>query len=378
MATVETNSKGNLREIAGLFFKLGCIAFGGPAAHIAMMEEEVVQKRKWMTEQHFLDLIGATNLIPGPNSTELTMHCGQERAGWKGLLVAGISFIFPAALVTALFAHLYLSYGTLPDVAPFIFGIKPAVLAIIASAAHKLSKKAITSNFYAVVGVLVFLLSLKGINEFTLLFATAILGILLSFRSAKSVPSVTIVPYFLGTTGISHMPPLQLFLSFLKIGSILYGSGYVLFAFLDTELVQTGWLTRQVLLDAVAVGQLTPGPILTTATFIGWQLHGFYGALLATLGIFLPSFVFVLLLNPILPKIRASAKISRVLDLVNVAAVALIFSVCAQMGTEILIDWKPLSIAILSFIAVFFYKKLSSIYIIIGGSILGYLLHLIG
>ncbi|CAM1365090.1 Chromate transporter [Tenacibaculum litopenaei] len=378
MATVETNSKGNLREIAGLFFKLGCIAFGGPAAHIAMMEEEVVQKRKWMTEQHFLDLIGATNLIPGPNSTELTMHCGQERAGWKGLLVAGISFIFPAALVTALFAHLYLSYGTLPDVAPFIFGIKPAVLAIIASAAHKLSKKAITSNFYAVVGVLVFLLSLKGINEFTLLFATAILGILLSLRSAKSVPSVTIVPYFLGTTGISHMPPLQLFLSFLKIGSILYGSGYVLFAFLDTELVQTGWLTRQVLLDAVAVGQLTPGPILTTATFIGWQLHGFYGALLATLGIFLPSFVFVLLLNPILPKIRASAKISRVLDLVNVAAVALIFSVCAQMGTEILIDWKPLSIGILSFIAVFFYKKLSSIYIIIGGSILGYLLHLIG
>lgn len=378
MATVETNSKGNLREIAGLFFKLGCIAFGGPAAHIAMMEEEVVQKRKWMTEQHFLDLIGATNLIPGPNSTELTMHCGQERAGWKGLLVAGISFIFPAALVTALFAHLYLSYGTLPDVAPFIFGIKPAVLSIIASAAHKLSKKAITSNFYAVVGVLVFLLSLKGINEFTLLFATAILGILLSFRSAKSVPSVTIVPYFLGTTGIGHMPPLQLFLSFLKIGSILYGSGYVLFAFLDTELVQTGWLTRQVLLDAVAVGQLTPGPILTTATFIGWQLHGFYGALLATLGIFLPSFVFVLLLNPILPKIRASAKISRVLDLVNVAAVALIFSVCAQMGTEILIDWKPLSIAILSFIAVFFYKKLSSIYIIIGGSILGYLSHLIG
>ena len=371
------SSNNKLTNLAALFFKLGCISFGGPAAHIAMMEDEVVTKRKWMTHEHFLDLIGATNIIPGPNSTEMTMHCGYERAGWKGLFVAGISFIFPAVVITAFLAWLYLEYGELPQVEPFIYGIKPAVIAIILMAAYRLGKKAIKSNLLLILGIITLASCLLGINEIAALFGCGLLGLFIYYISKNSSSIKNFIPLLV----IQVSEPLKIgvfkiFLSFLKIGAILYGSGYVLFAFLDAELVANGWLTRQVLIDAVAVGQITPGPVLSTATFIGWQMHGIEGALAATLGIFLPSFLFVLILNPLVPKIRKSKPLSAFLDAVNVAAVALIIAVCIQMGIDSITEWKTITIAIMSLIVVFVFKKLNSAFIVIGGAFLGYILTL--
>jgi chromate transporter len=367
--------KSNLKEIAKLFFKLGCIAFGGPAAHIAMMEDEVVKKRKWMTKEHFLDLIGATNLIPGPNSTEMTMHCGYERGGWKGLFVAGICFIFPAVVITAFFAFLYVEYGQLPNVEPFIYGIKPAVIAIILMAAYRLSKKAIKNTWLAVLGIMVLTASLFGLNEFAALFGSGFIGLLAYYAAKRTNKTLVLAPLVL--LELSKVGSLKIFLTFLKIGAILYGSGYVLFAFLNTELVEAGWLTSQELIDAVAVGQFTPGPVLSTATFIGWQLNGASGAIAATVGIFLPSFLFVLILNPLIKKMRSSKPIGAVLDAVNVAAVALIIAVCIEMGKATLLEWRTIVIVVLSLIVVFIFKKLNSAYIVLGSSILGYFLHLL-
>ena len=292
----------NLKEVAQVFFKLGCFAFGGPAAHIAMMEDEIIEKRKWMTRDYFLDLIGATNLIPGPNSTEMTMHCGYERAGKAGLFVAGIAFIFPATIITAILAYLYVKYGQLPEVEPFIYGIKPAVLAIIASAVFKLGKKAIKSTELIIIGILVLIVSLLGVNEVVALLTAGVLGMLyfyLKSRTLSHLNSLSPIILFLGlNTVFTKISTLKVFLIFLKVGAILYGSGYVLFAYLDAELVTRGLLTRAELIDAIAIGQFTPGPVLSTSTFIGYQISGFMGALVATAGIFLPSFLFVLLLNP--------------------------------------------------------------------------------
>ena len=294
-----------LREIAQLFFKLGCISFGGPAAHIAMMEDEVVKKRKWMSHEHFLDLIGATNLIPGPNSTEMTMHCGHERSGWRGLFVAGISFIFPAVVITAIFAWLYQQYGQLPEVEPFIYGIKPAVISIILMAAFRLGKKAIKSTKLAILGILALAGCFFGVNEIITLFGFGFVGLILYLVQRKTSSLNTLIPLiFMQLIDPIKIGSLKIFLTFLKVGAILYGSGYVLFAFLDSELVANGWLTRQELIDAVAVGQFTPGPVLSTSTFIGWQMNGISGALAATIGIFLPSFLFVLILNPLIPKMK--------------------------------------------------------------------------
>ncbi len=367
-----------LKEIALLFFKLGSIAFGGPAAHIAMMEDEVVRKRKWMSQAHFLDLMGATNLIPGPNSTEMTMHCGHERAGWKGLFVAGICFIFPAVVITGLFAWLYQQYGQLPEVEPFIYGIKPAVIAIIIMAAYKLGKKAVKNTTLALLGLIAIIVCLLGVNEIIVLFGCGLVGLLIYFISSKSNTLHTLIPVFLvqgiSETNIGHI---KIFLTFLKIGAILYGSGYVLFAFLDAELVANGWLTRQELIDAVAVGQITPGPVLSAATFIGWQLNGLSGAVLATLGIFLPSFLFVLLLNPLISKMRQSKIMRAILDAVNVAAVALIVVVCIQMSKDTLTDWRTILITFASLTTVFIFKKTNSAYIVLGGAFLGYILRFI-
>lgn len=364
-----------LVELAKLFFKLGGIAFGGPAAHIAMMEDEVVHKRKWMSQDHFLDLIGATNLIPGPNSTEMTMHCGYERAGWKGLFVAGICFIFPAVVITGIFAWLYQEYGQLPEVAPFIYGIKPAVIAIILMAAYRLGKKAVKNTELAVLAVLALLACLLGMNEFAVLFGFGLVGLVLYYIKKNTQKLNGFVPLLLlQAADPMKVGSFKIFLSFLKIGAILYGSGYVLFAFLDTELVAKGWLTRQALIDAVAVGQVTPGPVLSTATFIGWQLNGLMGALAATLGIFLPSFLFVLLLNPLIPKMRKSKPTSAVLNAVNVAAVALIVAVCYNMAQETLSDWRSILIGIASLLVVFVFKKTNSAYIVLGGALLGYAL----
>lgn len=367
--------KSRLIEIVKLFLKLGTIAFGGPAAHIAMMEDEVVNKKKWMSREHFLDLVGITNLIPGPNSSEMAMHCGYERAGWKGLVVAGLCFIAPAVLITSLFAYLYQCYGQLPNIEPFIFGIKPVVIAIIASALISLGKKALKNTEIGILGALTLIACLVGVNEIVALFGCGFLGVLIYFSKNTGKAANLFVPLTL-----IHVLPIdniKIFWVFLKIGALLYGSGYVLFAFLDTELVANGLLTRQVLIDSVAVGQFTPGPVLSTATFIGWQLNGAWGAVLATLGIFLPSFLFVAFLNPILPKLRKSKIMSVFLDAVNIASVAVILAVCIEMGKDALTDWRSIAIAISGFVAIFVFKKLNSAFIVAGGAIAGYLLLLI-
>jgi len=370
----ESNQK--LKEVALVFFKLGCFAFGGPAAHIAMMEDEIVVKRKWMTRDYFLDLIGSTNLIPGPNSTEMTMHCGYEYAGKKGLFIAGLCFIFPATIITAALAYFYVKYGNLPEVAPFIFGIKPAVLVIIASAIFKLGKKAIKRNELIVLGILVLVASLSGMNEITALLSAGLIGMLYNslYNTFKArLNSFSPLSLLALSSSLLQISSTKLFLVFLKVGAILYGSGYVLFAFLDTELVARGWLTRSELIDAIAVGQFTPGPILSTSTFIGYQLSGFTGALAATAGIFLPSFLFVLILNPLIPKMRQSKLFGCFLDAVNVAAVAVMLAVLFEMSLETLINFKAIVITIVSIFFVFG-TKLSTMWTITIGALLGYLL----
>lgn len=380
MEKLENAKPNHLKEVFQVFFKLGCIAFGGPAAHIAMMEQEIVAKRKWMDHQRFLDLMGATNLIPGPNSTEMTMHCGHERAGFMGLFVAGLSFIFPAIVITGFLAWLYVEYGSLPAIEPFIFGIKPAVLAIIAHAVFKLGKKAMKGWELILLGAIVVVASF-WISEVTALLAAGVIGGLYFYLKHKSAEnSKMLLPFLLvpiSKTIIVPLTTIKIFWIFLKVGAVLYGSGYVLFAYLDAELVSTGWLSQQQLMDAVAVGQFTPGPVLSTATFIGYQLNGFWGALAATTGIFLPSFLLVLLLNPIIPKLRASKFLSFFLDSVNVASVAVMAAVLLKMSAATLIDWRSVVIGILSFVVVFGFNKLNAMWMVVGGAVLGFLLHLI-
>lgn len=356
-----------IKELIKLFLKLGIIGFGGPAVHIAMMEEEVVRKRKWMSHQHFLDLVGATNLIPGPNSTEMTMHIGHERAGTKGLIVAGLCFILPAVLITALFAWAYAEYGHLPDVQPFLYGITPAIISVIFVTMINLGRKAVKSVQLALIGILCAVAVLFGINEIYVLFGAGLIGILLYISKRKTIN---------GFLPVLLIPWWKIFVLFLKIGSILYGSGYVLFAFLDAELVAKGLLTKQQLIDAIAVGQFTPGPVFSSATFIGYQIGGMSGAVAATIGIFLPSFLFVALLNPLIPKLRSSKIMSAFLDTVNVASIAIIVSILIEMGRATLLDWRTILIAVLSFIVTYFFKKLNTAFIVIGGSLLGYLLSL--
>lgn len=368
-----------LGEIAKLFLKLGTVSFGGPAAHIAMMEDEVVKKRKWMTHEHFLDLIGVTNLIPGPNSTEMTMHCGYERAGWKGLIVAGVSFIFPAVIITAILAWVYQKYGALPNAEPFIFGIKPAVIAIIAAAIVPLAKKAFKNNMLIAMGLATLIASVAGLNEIIAMFACGGAGVLIFLAEKYRRHTNSFVPLAALASALPAVtvPSLKIFLIFLKTGALLYGSGYVLFAFLDAELVSTGLLSREVLTDAVAAGQFTPGPVLSTATFIGWQMNGLSGALVATAGIFLPSFLFVALLNPILPKLRKSKIFSAFLDAVNAASVAVIGAVCIKMGADAVMDWRSIIIASTSLFIAIRYKKVNSALIVIAGSLTGYILLLL-
>ncbi len=370
------NRNSRLLELALLFFKLGTLSFGGPAVHIAMMEEEVVRKRKWMTHEHFLDLVGATNLIPGPNSTEMTMHCGNERAGWRGLIVAGSAFIFPAVAITVVFAWLYQQYGQLPQVEPFIYGIKPAVISMIVAAVYTLGKKAVKNLELALLGIGTIIASLLGMNEIAALFACGGIGALLHlfkrWNSPRMMLSIAAAPLLL----MSSISLTKLFFTFLKVGALLYGSGYVLFAFLDAELVATGFMSRQQLIDAIAVGQFTPGPVSSTATFVGYQLGGFSGALLATLGIFLPSFLLVALLNPLIPAMRRSKFLGAFLDSVNVASVAVILSVAIFMGADTLTDWRTIVIAAIAII-ISLKWKINAAFIIMGGALLGYLLTLI-
>lgn len=383
-----------LKELAGVFLKLGIIGFGGPAAHIAMMENEVVSKRKWMSREHFLDLIGATNLIPGPNSTEMAMHCGYHRAGLSGMIVAGMGFIIPATLITGAIAWFYQQYGSIPDIKPIWYGIRPAVLAIIINAVYKFSRKALKNWQLGIIGTSVMIASLAGMSEVLILLAGGLLGMFwFLFSQKKSSMKESLFPFLLlagkpeqlkttiAATSLSigqvagHISLVKLFLVFLKIGSVLFGSGYVLVAYLHDELIdRLGWLTQQQLIDAIAVGQFTPGPVSSAVTFVGYQIIGIKGAILATVGMFLPSFFFVAMLNPFIPKMRNSRWMSRFLDSVNVGAVAIMTVAVIQLARVSLINWQTWLIALMSVAVTFIFKNVNTLWIVIGSSIVGYML----
>jgi chromate transporter len=368
-----------LAEVAALFLKLGFTAFGGPAAHIGIMHNEVVLRRKWLTDEEFLDLLGATNLIPGPNSTEMAIHIGYRRAGFFGLLAGGFCFIAPATLIVLLLAWLYVQYGTTPQLEWLMYGIKPVVIAIIAQALWMLGSKAFKNKLGMVAGSAVFILYFLGFNEIALLFAGGIIVMLIANtqRIQKINPAI-FIPF--GGITLAQSIPFNLstlFLTFLKIGSVLYGSGYVLLAFLRNDFVlRLGWLTDQQLLDAVAIGQVTPGPLFTTATFIGYLLGGTSGALLATLGIFLPSFIFVLISNPLIPKIRNSIWMSSLLDGVNASSLGLMAAVTFQLAFSSLTDFPTVLIAVVSLILLLRYK-INSTWLIAGGALTGLILSFI-
>ncbi|MEE9372658.1 MAG: chromate efflux transporter [Saprospiraceae bacterium] len=364
----------NLKEVFKYFFKLGFIAFGGPAAHVSMMQDDLVGRKKWLSTQEFLDYMGATNLIPGPNSTEMTMHCGYHRAGVAGLFVAGMSFIFPAVLLTLLVAIFFENISQVEWTAPIIAGIKASVLSFIAGAIIKLGKKAIKNYLLLVIGGIVLIASLLGINEIVAILAAGFLAICISFlRPSNRLNSLAIIPLLLITS--TSYTPLKLFFIFLKVGAVLFGSGYVLFAYLDGELINgLEWLTHSDLVEAIAIGQITPGPVLSTATFIGYKVGGLSGAILATIGIFIPSFFYVWLLNPIVKKIRKNKELSSFLEAVNTAAVAVMIAVTFKMAESILTSWPTILISIISFVVYFFIKKLNPVWIIAGGGLLGFLL----
>ena len=373
----QTQNKGRneLRELTQLFLKLGTIAFGGPAAHIAMMRDEVVRRRGWMEEQEFLDLMGATNLVPGPNSTELAIHLGRERAGWRGLVVAGSCFILPAALIVLTFAWAYVNYGSTPQVQDLLYGITPVVVAIIINALWGLLRTAVKGPFLAVVGLAALVFYSLGVNEITLLFGGALVVLLVqNVRQRWSGNAAALVPVGLLALPSAPVGPFGLFLSFLKIGSVLFGSGYVLLAFLRSEFVDPGLLSNQQLIDAVAVGQLTPGPVFTTATFIGYVLAGVPGAALATVGIFLPAFVFVAVTGPFIPRLRSSPILSGILDGVNVVSLALMAGVTWQLGRSAIFD--PVSVLIAAVtLVLLFATKINPAWLVIGGGMVGFVSH---
>ena len=389
------SSLNRLTEIAKLFLKLGIIGFGGPVAHIAMIEDEVVKRRQWLTQEHFLDLLGVTNLIPGPNSTEIAIHIGYIYAGWLGLIIAGVCFILPAVLITGLFAWLYVNYGTLPQVLPLLYGIKPVVLAIITNAIWGLGKKAVKTRKLLIISIVVGLITwFAKVNEVVALLLGGILGMI--WLSSSNQTNLIILGLttetFLQTTTMStainshiSVPVWKLGLFFLKVGSILFGGGYLLIAFLQKGLVEEyGWLTQQQLLDSIAIGQFTPGPVLSTATFIGYIIAGFPGATVATIGIFLPSFLFVAALNPLMNPIRKSSWTRPFLDAVNVSALALMVLTTMQLGMATLIlpkthdlDFLGLGISVISAILVLFYR-INAMYLILGGSIIGWVALILG
>lgn len=355
-------------EIVQLFIRLGFFAFGGPAAHIAMMEEEVVNKRQWVSREKFIDMLGFTNLIPGPNSTEMAIHLGLIRGGRLGLLLAGVSFILPAMVIVLIFAVIYQSYGLIPVVASIFNGIKPVVLAIVVQALYRLGIGLIKKLETVILFILVLTASLLGIKEIPLLVAAGIL--MLVYRQLKKPRKNRLM-------AVDPMSIGLLFYTFLKIGSVLYGSGYVLLAFLKSEFVERyAVLTSQQLLDAVAVGQFTPGPVFTTATFIGYLIQGYPGAIVATVGIFLPSFILVLLFHPLIDRMRSSAIVSDILDGVNAASIALIAAVTGQLAYASMTAVPPIIIFLVSAVLLIRFK-INSTWLIIGGGAAGYLLTLL-
>ena len=378
-----------LAEVAQVALKLGFTAFGGPAAHIAMLREEAVSRRKWLTDEYFLDLVGATNLIPGPNSTEMVIHVGYMRAGWRGLVVAGTLFILPAAGMVLVLAWAYVEYGATPAGEALLYGIKPVVISVVAQALWGLGRTAVKSPFLLAVGVAATALYLLGFNELAILFGGALL-VLLARAVQEGFPGrsglLVLMPF--GVVPVSTLPTLllqtaqvpvsltTLFLTFLKIGAVLYGGGYVLLAFLRSDFVERlGWLTDRQILDAVAVGQFTPGPVFTTATFVGYVVAGVPGALLSTVGIFLPSFFFVALLHRLVPRLRRSPWTAALLDGVNVAAIGLMAAVAWQLGRDAIVD--PLTAVLAIGAAVLLIRfRVNSAWLILGGGVVGLVVQL--
>jgi chromate transporter len=383
----------SLAELAGLFLKLGTVAFGGPAAHIAMMEDEVVRRRHWLTREEFLDYLGATNLIPGPNSTELAIHIGHARAGWPGLLVAGVCFILPAAVIVGVIAWAYVRFGTLPEIKAVLYGIKPVVIAVVAQALWGLGRTALKTRTLVVLGGAAVLAAALGVHELLVLFGAGLIMAVwrwvvapgprnpaLLLAGATHDLTQSIAPPIRGATvavggaSIAAAAPFgiwPLFWTFAKIGAVLFGSGYVLLAFLRADLVERlGWLTERQLLDAVSVGQVTPGPVFTTATFIGYVLGGTPGATLATVGIFLPAFIFVALSGPLVPRLRRSPTAGAVLDGVNVASLALMALVTWQLGRAALVDSLAVVIAAISAVLLLRFR-VNSAWLVLGGALVG-------
>ena len=363
-----------MRDVAILFLKLGFTAFGGPAAHIAMMQDEVVRRRAWLSNKEFLDLLGATNLIPGPNSTELAIHIGRCRAGWAGLLIAGACFILPAAFIVGLLAWLYVAYGALPQAEAILYGVKPVVIAIVLQALFSLTRTAIKSRGLAFLALTCGVTAFAGVNELIVLFSA---GSFWCMLRALSLPAIALPALLLqaGSAGVVQPPGLlPLFGFFVKVGSVLFGSGYVLLAFLRADLVERwGWLTERQLLDAVAIGQVTPGPVFTTATFIGYVLAGWPGAVVSTIGIFLPAFVFVALSGPLVPRLRKSATAGAFLDGVNAASLALMAVVTWQLGVSAITNLLTAAIAILSAILLYT-TRVNSAWLIATGAVAGLML----
>lgn len=364
--------KNSLGELAKMFAKLGFIGFGGPAAHIAMLEDEVVTRRGWMDHQEFLDIVGVTNIIPGPNSTEVALHIGYLRNGFAGLFVAGFCFIGPAILTTTLLAWVYVTYGKLEHIEPLFIGIKPAILAVILGALVKLGTKAFKNWRLALLAVPSVVAVLLGVSEAITIVAGGLLGmVILRLIERLRDKGGTAA---LAATGAT-VPLWKLGLFFAKVGSVLYGSGYVLVAFLESELVrENGWITYEQLLDAVAMGQFTPGPVLSTAAFIGYLTHGWEGAVVASAAIFAPSFVFVVLLRHVLGRLRKNPWTAAFLDAVNVSAVALMGVVVVQLGIATLTDWRAWLIGAISGVVVLKWKP-NAAWIVGGGATAGWLLH---
>lgn len=371
-----------LRELALLYLRLGTTAFGGPAAHIALMEDEVVRRRQWLTHDEFLDLLGVVNLIPGPNSTEMAIQIGYRVAGWRGLLTGGVCFILPAGLLTLALAWIYVRYGMLPKAAGVLYGIKAVMIAILLQATLSLSRNGLKSRLLAAIGVLAVFANALGLNILIVLFGAGLVSVAskraaLAWRGSPPKTLALVLPTTVSSSLVTvpgaaaSYSLASLFFFFFKIGAVLFGSGYVLLAFLRTDLVvRLKWLTDKQLLDAIAVGQVTPGPVFTTATFIGYLLGRVPGAVVATVGIFLPSFILVAIVGPLVPRLRKSPIFGAFLDGVNVGALALMVVVTWQLGRAALVDVTTIALAVLSALALIRFK-INSTWLILVGAIVG-------
>jgi chromate transporter len=361
-----------VKELVLVFLRLGCTAFGGPAAHVAMMEDEFVRRRAWLTREQFLDLVGAAGLIPGPSSTEVAIYVGQRRAGWRGLVVAGVCFILPAALIVTALAWAYVRFGRIPAAGRVLYGIKAVVIAIVAQALVAFGRTALKSWWLVALGALAVVATALGVSPLLVLVVTGAAHAVVR-RATRSGAAMALLAWPPTVAPSSAGAPVvaKVFLVFLKAGAVVFGSGYVLLAFLRADLVErTRWLTEAQLVDAIAVGQFTPGPVFTTATFIGYLVAGAPGALVATLGIFLPSFVFVALSGPLIPRLRRSPLAAAFLDGVNVASLALMAVVGAQLGRIALVDVPAGLLALASAVALFRWR-VNSAWLVLGGAVVG-------